>query len=160
MACPIFLAIETCPEAPYYPIACAWSMTDGLIKSSFIQPADHWPSQLCYGDQLSLDTIMAQGHSIKDIILEMNNDLDSEQVTCHRDFPIEESLAHLQDTLDIYPSFDWSQDDDNLSELLGENWREDIADMAFRDELFLNQAEDQVRLMLKQWALTHHYDIA
>ena len=82
----LFIAVETCPEEPYYPIAAAWTLPDGSIKSSLILADDNWPPQLRYSDHLSDSMISAMGHSVKDVLLEMNDDLDACHVVGHGDF--------------------------------------------------------------------------
>ena len=76
----LFIAVETCPEPPYYPIAAAWTLPDGSIKSSLILADDSWPPHLCFSDHISGETITALGHSVKDVLLEMNDDLDASHV--------------------------------------------------------------------------------
>lgn len=152
MDCATFLAIETCPEAPYYPVACAWSLPDGTIKSSLILPADDWPAELCYSDHLDLNTIMSQGHSVKDIILEMNDDLDGQWVICNPDFTPGQSFDHIAESIDIHPAFEWSDSNHTMEETFGSYWREELQDLAFELELDFAQAEDQVRIMQLCWA--------
>jgi len=148
----LFIALETCPEPPYYPIAAAWSLPDGSIKSSFILADDSWPPHLCYSDYLSDDTITAMGHSVKDVLLEMNDDLDACHVVGHNDFSPATGLEHLVEALDIELSFELSTTHQDTSELLGEDWRDELQDLAHETGHDLMQAEDQVRLMQMCWA--------
>ena len=157
MDCATFLAIETSPEAPYYPVACAWSLADGTIKSSLIQPADEWPIEACYSDHLDLDTILSQGHSVKDVILEMNDDLDGQWVLCHPDFVPADSFEHIAEAIDIHPAFEWTCRANDLAEQLGDHWREELQDLSFETGLDQLQAEDQVRLLLLSWAKHNDY---
>ena len=152
MDCATFLAIETSPEAPHYPIACAWSLPDGSIKSSLILPADDWPGELCYSDHLDRDIILSQGHSIKDIMLEMNDDLDGQWVLCHADFTPVNSFMLIADAIDMHPAFEWSDKGADIAEVCGDYWREDLQDLGFELGLDLTQAEDQVRIMQLCWA--------
>ncbi|HIG37159.1 MAG TPA: hypothetical protein EYQ12_06465 [Oceanospirillaceae bacterium] len=148
----LFIAVETCPEEPYYPIAAAWSLPDGSIKSSLILADDNWPPHLCYSDHLSDDMISAMGHSVKDVLLEMNDDLDACHVVGHGDFTPAQSLEHLVDALDIELSFELSTRHEDVSELLGDDWRDELQDLAHEMGLDLLQAEHQVRLMQLCWA--------
>ena len=126
MDCANFLAIETSPEAPYYPVACAWSLADGSIKTSLVLPADDWPSQLCYSDHLDLGTIMSQGHSVKDVMLEMNDDLDGQWVLCHADYTPAGSFDLIAEAIDIHPAFEWGASSADMETVLGDYWREEF----------------------------------
>ncbi|MFT7179278.1 MAG: hypothetical protein ACI9EP_000180 [Oceanospirillaceae bacterium] len=148
----LFIAVETCPEPPYYPIVAAWTLPDGSIKSSLILADDNWPPDLCYSDHISDDTITALGHSVKDVLLEMNDDLDASHVVGHSDFSPAQGLEHLVDALDIELSFEISTTQQDISELLGHDWRDELQDLAHETGLDLLQAEDQVRLMQLCWA--------
>ncbi|MDC9720719.1 MAG: hypothetical protein PSN46_08360 [Gammaproteobacteria bacterium] len=148
----LFIAVETCPESPYYPISAAWTLPDGSIKSSFILPDDNWPPHLCYSDRISDEAITSMGHSVKDVLLEMNLDLDASHVVGHRDFALSQALEHLVDALDIELAFEISTTTQDISELLGHDWRDELEDLAHETGLDLLQAEDQVRLMQLCWA--------
>ena len=148
----LFIAVETCPEPPYYPIVAAWTLPDGSIKSSLILADDNWSPDLCYSDHISDDTITALGHSVKDVLLEMNDDLDASHVVGHGDFSPAQGLEHLVEALDIELSFEISTTQQDISELLGHDWRDELQDLAHETGLDLLQAEDQVRLMQLCWA--------
>ena len=148
----LFIAVETCPESPYYPIVAAWTLPDGSIKSSLILPDDNWPPHLCYSDHISDETITALGHSVKEVLFEMNDDLDASHVVGHGDFSPTEGLEHLVDALDIELSFEISTKQEDIKELLGDDWRDELQDLAHETGLDLLQAEDQVRLMQLCWA--------
>ncbi|MDP6189795.1 MAG: hypothetical protein QF872_03205 [Gammaproteobacteria bacterium] len=156
MDCATFLAIETSPEAPHYPVVCAWSLADGSIKTSLVLPADGWPGELCYSDHLEREIILSQGHSVKDVMLEMNDDLDGQWVLCHADFTPANSFQQIADAIDIHPAFEWSDRAADLAELLSDYWREDLQDLSFELGLDLTQAEDQVRTMQICWARTNN----
>ena len=148
----LFIAVETCPEPPYYPIVAAWTLPDGSIKSSLILADDTWPPHLCYSDHISDETITALGHSVKDVLFEMNDDLDASHVVGHGDFSPSEGLEHLVDALDIELAFQISTKQEDIKELLGDDWRDELQDLAHETGLDLLQAEDQVRLMQLCWA--------
>jgi hypothetical protein len=148
----LFIAVETCPEPPYYPIAAAWTLPDGSIKSSLILADDSWPPHLCFSDHISGETITALGHSVKDVLLEMNDDLDASHVVGHADFSPAEGLMHLVDALDIELAFELSTSQQYISELLGIDWRDELQDLGHETGLDMLQAEDQVRLMQLCWA--------
>ena len=148
----LFIAVETCPEPPYYPIAAAWTLPDGSIKSSLILADDSWPPHLCFSDHISGETITALGHSVKDVLLEMNDDLDASHVVGHADFSPAAGLVHLVDALDIELAFEISTSQQDIGELLGINWRDELQDLGHETGLDMLQAEDQVRLMQLCWA--------
>jgi len=148
----LFIAIETCPEPPYYPVAAAWTLDDGSIKSSLILPDDNWPHHLCYSGHLNEETIASVGHSVKDVLIEMNVDLDACHVVGHADFAPRQALEHLTEALDIELAFELSTQNQDITELLGPDWRDELPDLAHETGLDLLQAEDQVRLMQLCWA--------
>ena len=148
----LFIAVETCSEPPYYPIVAAWTLPDGSIKSSLIIADDSWPPHLCYSDHISDETMDALGHSVKDVLLEMNVDLDASHVVGHADFSPAQGLEHLVDALDIELAFEVSTNQLDISELLGHDWRDELQDLSHEMGLDLLQAEDQVRLMQLCWA--------
>ena len=125
----LFIAVETCPEPPYYPIAAAWTLPDGSIKSSLILADDSWPPHLCFSDHISDETITVLGHSVKDVLLEMNDDLDAGHVLGHADFSPAEGLMHLVDALDIELAFEISTSQQDISELLGIDCRDELQDL-------------------------------
>ena len=59
---------------------------------------------------------------------------------------------HLVDALDIELAFEISTSQQDISELLGHDWRDELQDLAHETGLDLMQAEDQVRLMQLCWA--------
>lgn len=70
---PAFLAIETGDDA--LPVAIAWSLPDGQIKYTLIQPLESWDD----GDDLALngydlDTLHANGERPLDVIRELEAD--------------------------------------------------------------------------------------
>ncbi|MDC1507976.1 hypothetical protein N8460_09370, partial [Oceanospirillaceae bacterium] len=97
-------------------------------------------------------TITALGHSVKDVLLEMNDDLDASHVVGHADFSPAEGLMHLVDALDIELAFELSTSQQDISELLGIDWRDELQDLGHETGLDMLQAEDQVRLMQLCWA--------
>ncbi|RDE22404.1 hypothetical protein DV711_07300 [Motiliproteus coralliicola] len=60
-----------------FPVAIAWSLTDGRIKSTLIQPEQEWLEQ---EQLLSLDPdqLFMEGHSAKSVLHELVQDLESE----------------------------------------------------------------------------------
>ena len=127
-------------------------MPDGSIKSSLILADDSWPPHLCFSDHISGETITALGHSVKDVLLEMNDDLDASHVVGHPDFSPAEGLMHLVDALDIELAFELSTSQQDIIELLGIDWRDELQDLGHETGLDMLQAEDQVRLMQLCWA--------
>jgi hypothetical protein len=148
----LFIAVETCPEPPFYPVAAAWTLPDGSIKSSLIIADDSWPPDLCYSDYIDSETIDALGHSVKDVLLEMNVDLDASHVVAHGDYSPTIALEHLVEAIDIELAFEVSSSSQDISEHLGHDWRDELQDLAHETGLDLMQAEDQVRLMQLCWA--------
>jgi hypothetical protein len=60
--------------------------------------------------------------------------------------------VHLVDALDIELAFEISTSQQDISELLGIDWRDELQDLGHETGLDMLQAEDQVRLMQLCWA--------
>ncbi|WP_430462087.1 hypothetical protein ACQUQU_04675 [Thalassolituus sp. LLYu03] len=110
MQYPQFIAIDGSSwEEHAHPVAIAWSMADGQIKTTLIQPDDDWDDwdialQDLHG--ITPDTLYQRGETLWSVIRELEGDLeqpylyadDTERVTfmlekiyeaCNRDLSIE-----------------------------------------------------------------------
>lgn len=80
MAYPHFIAIDASSyEDSAYPIAIAWSLADGTIKTTLIQPDDEWDEWDFALEELhgiSQDTLYQRGETPWSVIRELENDLE------------------------------------------------------------------------------------
>lgn len=80
MSYPHFVAIDASSwEDEAHPIAIAWSMTDGRIKTTLIQPEDDWEDwdyalEDIHG--INQDTLYQRGETCWSVIRELENDLE------------------------------------------------------------------------------------
>lgn len=118
MQYPHFIAIDGSSwEEHAHPVAIAWSMADGQIKTTLIQPEDDWDDwDIALGDLhgITPDTLYQRGETVWSVIRELEGDLeqpllyadDEERVSmllekiyeaCERDLSIE--LADARDVV-------------------------------------------------------------
>ncbi|MDK2779297.1 MAG: hypothetical protein KYX62_16710 [Pseudomonadota bacterium] len=151
MQYPHFIAIDGSSWEPHaHPVAIAWSMADGQIKTTLIQPEDDWDDwditlQDVHG--INPDTLYQLGETVWSVIRELENDLeqsylfsdDAERSTdlldklydaCRRDLSLE--IIHCSDAID--------------GEL------PDSSDMHYQP------CDERVRLMLLAWAAANNGD--
>jgi hypothetical protein len=80
MQYPQFIAIDASSwEEHAHPVAIAWSLADGQIKTTLIQPEDDWDDwdialQDLHG--ITPDTLYQRGETLWSVIRELENDLE------------------------------------------------------------------------------------
>lgn len=151
MQLPLFIDFESSSlEEDSYPIACAWTLPDGSVKSVLIIPEDDWTDwDVCTEDVhgLSRDQLFMNGHTAKDIVIEMNNDLDGETLYCDALYYDQQWLDRLFDAVDESPSFTLAA----FNELVPDRDQFEVEDARrqLQEErgLQVHQADDDVRLL-------------
>lgn len=148
MSLPLFLDIEvSSPEEEQYPIAIAWSLPDGQLKSVLVSPDDDWEPWDNADADTDVQYLMDQGMSGLDVIREMNQDLSGQTVFVDGLDDDEALIDKLFETFGDDPDFEIAP----LTSLLPEPF-ESLLDqrrqLAENHELDLNAAEDSVRSML------------
>lgn len=148
MSLPLFLDIEvSSPDEEQYPIAIAWSLPDGQLKSVLVSPDDDWAPWDNADADTDVQYLMDQGMSGLDVIREMNQDLSGQTVFVDGLDDDEALIDKLFETFGDDPDFEIAP----LTSLLPEPF-ESLLDqrrqLAENHELDLNAAEDSVRSML------------
>lgn len=85
-------------EDDAFPIAIAWSLADGCIKTSLIRPEDEWLEQADYLE-IDPDQLMREGHSAKAILEELQEDRANEPLYCTDVEQTRQALDRLYDSL-------------------------------------------------------------
>ena len=107
MALPLFLDIEMShPDEGGFPVAIAWSLPDGSIKSVLIVPDDDWAPWDNVGLDIDLQHLIDQGEAGPDIIRELNLDLVGQTVFVDDLDDDEHLLALLFETYSDEPNFE------------------------------------------------------
>ncbi|MFC7369985.1 hypothetical protein [Vreelandella zhaodongensis] len=100
---PGFIAIET-GEEDGLPLAIAWSLPDGRIKQTLIQPDDSWISDdTNVMGAYSIEELESLGVSPLDVIRELENDHFSATLYTSDNGDDEAALARLFDTYGLDP---------------------------------------------------------
>ena len=153
MAYPHFIAVDASSyEEEAHPIAIAWSMADGLIKTTLIQPDDGWNDwdyalEDIHG--ISQDTLYQRGETTWAIVRELENDLEQTWLMTDDPERIEPLLSKIYEACNR-----------ELSIELG-NHGKDITDQTAlaeaTDQLFHHQltCDERVLIMLQLWAKQH-----
>jgi hypothetical protein len=100
---PGFIAVETGDDGGL-PLAIAWTLADGRVKHTLIQPDDSWLEEelISLGDY-SLEDLNSMGVSPLDVIRELENDHFSETLFTAGVNDDEAALARLFDTYGLDP---------------------------------------------------------
>ena len=150
MQYPHFLAVDGSSwEEQAHPIAIAWSLADGSIKTTMIQPEDGWDDWDFALEDLhgiNQDTLYQRGETCYSVLRELEHDLEQPRVATDDRERCELLLEKLYEgcgrdvSLEIDDYLDDVQDTSRIEEV--------------RDQLQLSQqmCEDRVRLMLEVWA--------
>lgn len=152
---PQFLFIDASSyEVESHPIAMAWSLTDGTIKSTMIQPEDDWDDwdtglEDMHG--INQETLQQMGEPGWEVIKEFEFDLENPHFLVQDADRSLDLLDKLYDAfgkeppVELIPIHQWSscEDSEQRYQLM-----EDI-----RSEMGLSpyRCEDVVRLMLEMW---------
>tara|TARA_B100001109_G_scaffold94721_2_gene76972 strand:- start:29998 stop:30453 length:456 start_codon:yes stop_codon:yes gene_type:complete len=145
MSYPHFIAIDGSSwEEQAHPVAIAWSMADGQIKTTLIQPEDDWDDwdialQDLHG--INPDTLYQLGETVWSVIRELENDLEQPHLYADEADRANEMLEKLYEACNRDVSFDVSDCRDVLSEGVPQP-----------EEMNYLPCDDRVRQMLLAWA--------
>ncbi|MFC3679531.1 hypothetical protein [Bacterioplanoides pacificum] len=150
---PHFLAVDGSSwEDQAHPVAIAWSLADGSIKTTLIQPEDDWQDWDYALEDLhgiSQDTLYQRGETCWSVLRELEHDLEQPHLACDDLQRTEQLLEKLYDACGRDVGVEISA------------YQQDIADPGIisevRDNLQLSEqtCDDRVRLMLEVWAREH-----
>ncbi|MCW8883782.1 MAG: hypothetical protein OQK12_00845 [Motiliproteus sp.] len=101
---PLIIAFEMSSyEDDAFPIAVAWSLSSGQIKSTLISPDSEWLDEIYeQGILMSTDpeTLLHEGHSPKSVFEELLLDLEDNPLYCIDPYQTEQALEKICDSLD------------------------------------------------------------
>lgn len=148
MSLPLFLDIEvSCPDERQFPLAIAWTLPDGQIKSVLICPDDDWEPWENIDADIDLNYFVEQGMSGLDVIREMNQDLSGQTVFVDGldddEALLDKLFEAFQDEADFEIATLTSLFDSPLEAILDKRRQ-----VAFANEFDINNSEDNVRCML------------
>ena len=152
---PQFLVIDASSyEMDAHPIAMAWSLSDGTIKSTLIQPEDDWQDwdpgvEDLHG--ISQDTLYQLGETGWEVIKEFEFDLENPHLMVADADRTMELLDKLYDAfgkeppVEMVPLYEWSKLEDS------EQRYQQMEDIRAEMGLSPYRCEDEVRLLLEIW---------
>ncbi|ALM51822.1 hypothetical protein [Halomonas huangheensis] len=119
---PAFIAVET-GEDGGLPLSIAWSLPDGTIKQTLIQPDDNWldDETISLGDY-SLEELASMGVSPLDVIRELENDHFNATMHTAGVFDDEAALSRLFDTYGLDPFVELAPADTLYPDLMSGEW--------------------------------------
>ncbi|MEL7400196.1 MAG: hypothetical protein AAFN68_06440 [Pseudomonadota bacterium] len=147
---PHFLAVDGSSwEEHAHPIAIAWSLADGTIKTTLIQPEDDWHDWDFALEDLhgiNQDTLYQRGETGYSVLRELEHDLEQPRVATDDRERVETLLEKLYDSCNRDVSLEI---DDYLDDVRDTSV---IAEVREQLQLAEHMCEDRVRLMLEVWA--------
>ncbi len=154
MKYPLIIAFEMSSyEDDAFPVAVAWSLPEGQIKSTLISPDEEWLEQLYDqgGAGIDPEQLLLEGHSAKSVIEELQLDLGDERLYSPDPFTAETAIERFAESLDreldlpLRPAAELIADSSFEEREL---CRQECTSML---ELSEHQAQDQVRLWLEMY---------
>lgn len=151
---PLIIAFEMSGDHDgAFPLAVAWSLPDGSIKSTLIQPEDEWldSSEEHYLD-IDTDRLFEQGHGAKAVLEELQLDREQEPLYSPGHYTVERALERLYDAVEGVNDLPLRP----LQELLCDHSPDEVEAQLQEHRLLLDldpyTAEGQVRLWLEVYA--------
>lgn len=149
MDLPQFFALEaSSADENAFPIAVAWSLADGTIKTTTICPDEDWNPQENHDHNVELDVLFDQGASPTDVCLEMNADLDGVNAFCNFSSYDDELLDKLCDSARSEPSFEPEHWQAAFQGLSADEIEERFNFKCRELDLYPETSEDRVRVMV------------
>lgn len=141
-------------EMRAFPVAVAWSLPNGQIKSTLVKPEDDWydPDSNYQQDyDLDEETLYTQGVSALEVVKEMEQDVESGQVFC-LDPEMNEQLAiRLFDSFEMEPNFESYTTQEVLPDYDTELLLEQMEAISAQLGIDLSSCENRVRILLEIW---------
>lgn len=147
-AFPAFLFIETGED--HLPLAICWSLPNGQIKHTLIQPLESWggePSEL--GDY-DIDTLHTSGERPLDVLRELEADHFGETLYINGLNDDESALERLFDEYNMSPFVTLEPLDQLYPDIDPEEWRELRSEFMQEQGLIPMQADHELLVMLMQ----------
>ncbi|CAM3493183.1 hypothetical protein [Halomonas lysinitropha] len=119
---PGFIAVET-GEDGGLPLAIAWTLPDGRVKHTLIQPDDDWlDNEMVSLGEYSLEELNSMGVSPLDVIRELENDHFSETLFTAGVSDDEAAISRLFDTYGLDPFVELAPAESLYGELEPGDW--------------------------------------
>lgn len=157
MQYPQFLAIDASSyEMGAHPISIAWSLSDGTIKTTLIQPEDDWQDWDYALEDLhgiNQDTLYQLGETGGSVIREFEYDCENTHYLVQNAEASMELLEKLYGAYDKEPPIelvraeDWFATSNNSYDQI----QQTLFDIQNEFTLDVNRCEDRVRMMLEAW---------
>jgi hypothetical protein len=149
MDLPQFFTLEaSSPEENAYPIAVAWSLPDGSLKTTTICPDEDWDPLDNHDHNVDLDVLFDQGASPADICLEMNSDLDGCSAFCNFGNYDNELLEKLYESARSEPNFEVEHWQSAFQGLNADDIEHRFVFKCRELDLYPETSEDRVRVMV------------
>lgn len=146
---PIFIALDVVDDnRRVIPVAIAWSLPDGQIKTTLIQPDQDWQIDAISLGEIDLDTMYDQGATPAEIITEMNLDFDENTVFCFDEYQDIPGLDTLFDAINDEAGFEVASWQNAFKGTSSEDIFETANWISELNNLDLSVAEDRVKRML------------
>lgn len=149
MSYPQFIAIDGSSFEDFaHPVAIAWSLPNGQIKTTLITPEDDWEDwdislQDLHG--ITPDTLHQRGESPWSVIRELEQDLDNAYLFADHQERVETLINKLYEACDREPSF----------EIV--DCREEVTPSALDDYAhFKIPCDERVENLLRAYARAHN----
>lgn len=145
MSYPQFIAIDGSSFEDYaHPVAIAWSLPNGQIKTTLVAPEDDWDDwdislQDLHG--INPDTLHQRGETAWSVIRELEHDLDNPYIFADHNERVENLLNKLYEACERELNFEIV----NCREEIDPNSLDDYAH-------FQISCDERVETMLKTWA--------
>ncbi|MFL0805944.1 MAG: hypothetical protein K6L60_01505 [Oceanobacter sp.] len=154
MSYPHFIAIDASShEDTAHPIAIAWSMADGQIKTTLIQPEDDW-QDWDYGLEdlhgISQETLYQRGETCWSVIRELENDLDESYLRTDNAEGTAQLLEQIYEACDKELSLETGH---YSEEIESSEHRQEIQEQLYSSPL---PCDERVLIMLKGWVSANH----
>jgi division protein CdvB (Snf7/Vps24/ESCRT-III family) len=146
---PIFISLDVVDDdRRVIPVAIAWSLPDGQIKATLIQPDQDWEIDAISLGEIDLETMYDQGATPAEIVTEMNLDFDENTVFCFDEYQDIPGLDTLFDAINDEAGFEVASWLSAFKGATNENIFETANWISELNNLDLSIAEDRVKKML------------
>ena len=129
-------------------MAIAWSLPNGQIKTTLIQPDQDWEIDAISLGEIDLETMYDQGATPAEIVTEMNLDFDENTVFCFDEYQDIPGLDTLFDAINDEAGFEVASWLRAFKDATNENIFETANWISELNNLDLSIAEDRVKRML------------
>ncbi|ODC03864.1 hypothetical protein BFW38_10225 [Terasakiispira papahanaumokuakeensis] len=147
MSIPMFIAVDAAEmDESSYPVAIAWSMPDGRIKSVLIMPEDHWQDDVAVLASREDMDLELHGVQADEVIRELLYDQLDDVFYTDQLFPQEQWLLKLFDAARREVTFELAEAQQLMPDV---DWLDQFRLTLSQLGLDEQRAEDRIRAMLE-----------